>query len=62
MSVDPFTYASPTYQNAMRHPHRSGQGYEGFEPRSSVLGRVLHLLLSLLAVAAFVGFVVMLVS
>jgi hypothetical protein len=32
-ATDDFTRASPTYQAAMRYPHKSGCAYEGFEPR-----------------------------
>lgn len=37
MTVDPFTRASPTYQSAMRHPHKSGSAWEGYAPRGPVL-------------------------
>ncbi|QDH50387.1 hypothetical protein [Caulobacter phage KcrB] len=32
MTVDPFTTASPTYRNAMRHPHKTGASFEGWSP------------------------------
>lgn len=31
MTIDPFMNASPIYQDAKRHPHKSGSGTEGLE-------------------------------
>lgn len=35
MQTDPFTRASATYRNAMRHAHKSGAAWEGYTPRPS---------------------------
>ena len=42
--IDPFTAASPTYQAAIRHPHKTGAAFEGYGPRPlfpPLLGRFL---------------------
>ena len=31
--IDPFTRASAPYQNAMRHPFKTGSAYEGWKPK-----------------------------
>lgn len=36
MTVDPFTNASPTYQAAIRHQHKSGSAFEGYNPRGGL--------------------------
>lgn len=33
MTVDPFMNASPIYQQAIRHQHKSGSAFEGYSPR-----------------------------
>lgn len=31
--IDEFTRASPTYQQAIRHTHKTGAAFEGYSPR-----------------------------
>lgn len=33
--IDHFTNATHSYQNAIRHTHRSGQAWEGYTPKRS---------------------------
>ena len=51
MSVDPFTRASPTYQAATRHPHKTGAAYEGYSPRGESARTVLLLVVGIAIVA-----------
>lgn len=51
-NVDPFTRASPTYQAAMRHPHKSGSAWEGYAPRGPILTRKAKTLIGVTLVAA----------
>lgn len=48
-ALDPYTRASPTYQAAIRHRHKSGSAYEGFSRPSKWPARLALLALALFA-------------
>jgi len=56
-ATDPFTKASPTYQAALRHPHKTGQGTEGLDdfhydgPHPLVIAGIFIVIMGLVAVA-----------
>jgi len=42
--MDPFTKASPTYQNAMRYKHKSGPAFEGYRPGRTFRARLVWIM------------------
>ncbi len=57
-SVDPFTRASATYQNSMRHPHKTGAAWEGYTPRRPAFARIAGRVFVLASLALFAAFLV----
>ena len=58
-AADEFTRSNVVYLNAMRHPHKTGSAFEGFQPKPLTLGQVIG---RVVVLAVLAGFVAVLVS